>query len=194
MQRRQFITLLGGATAASFSANAQQANPMSHTIINEAMRRAVERKDCAGVVVMAANRKGVLYEGAFGVADIGESRPLKLDSLFRIASMTKAISSAAALQLVEQGRFSVDDFVDKYLPEFANLQMLFEYPRMRGDVVARFTCFVFDPLKSPRVTHTAIICDHVVIIGDRAAIPRFLRGRRPRIEEEHHHREHHEHG
>ena len=83
------------------------------------MRRAVERKDVAGVVVMAADRKGVIYQGAFGVADIDDGRPLQLDSMFRIASMTKAITSTAAMQLVEQNRFAIEDPVEKYLPEFA---------------------------------------------------------------------------
>ena len=89
--------------------------------IDDAMRRAVERKDVAGVVVMAADRKGVIYQGAFGVADIDDGRPLQLDSLFRIASMTKAITSTAAMQLVEQNRFAIEDPVEKYLPEFAKL-------------------------------------------------------------------------
>src|SRR5579864_8590408 len=105
-------------TSLPFAANAQQ--PLS---IDEAMRRAVERKDVPGVVVMAADRKRIIYQGAFGVADIGEGRPLKLDSLFRIASMTKAITSTAALQLVEQGRFAIEDPVEKYLPEFARLSV-----------------------------------------------------------------------
>jgi len=73
--------------------------------IDEAMRGAVARKEIAGVVVMAADRKGIIYQGAFGVADIAEARPLKLDALFRIASMTKAVTSTAAMQLVETGPF-----------------------------------------------------------------------------------------
>src|SRR5262249_4457438 len=82
--------------------------------------------------VMAADRTRILYQGAFGVADVSDARPLRLDSLFRIASMTKAITSSAAMQLVEQGRFALEDPVEKYLPEFAKLSVFESFDSATG--------------------------------------------------------------
>ncbi len=92
--------------------------------IDASLRAAVERKDVPGMVALVTDRRRVLYHGAFGVTDIASGRPLTDDALFRIASMTKAITSVAAMQLIEQGRMGLDDPAEKYLPELANLKVI----------------------------------------------------------------------
>ena len=72
--------------------------------IDAVLRRAVEAKEVPGVVAMAANDKGVFYEGAFGTRDLAQGPGDDADTIFRLASMTKAMTSVAAMQLVEQGK------------------------------------------------------------------------------------------
>jgi len=91
--------------------------------LDEALHKATEDKAVAGVVAMATDRQRALYRGAFGVADAATGRSLNPDALFRIASMTKAITTTAAMQLIERGRLRLDDPVEKYLPSFSRLQV-----------------------------------------------------------------------
>src|SRR3954466_2003782 len=92
--------------------------------VDAALRAAVDRNDVPGVVALVVNRDRVLYQGTFGVADVDTKRPLRADALFRIASMTKPVTSLALMQLVEQGKLALDDPADKYLPELAGLKVI----------------------------------------------------------------------
>ena len=76
--------------------------------IDAAFTQAVESKAMPGIVAMAANDKGVIYEGAFGKRDLSTNQPMTRDTVVWIASMTKAITAAAAMQLVEQGKLSLE--------------------------------------------------------------------------------------
>jgi methyl acetate hydrolase len=105
--------------------------------IDVSLRGAVERKDVPGVVALVTDRERVLYTGAFGVADVATGRALTQDALFRIASMTKPVTSVALMQLVEQGEIGLDDPASKYLPELADLQVIESFDTKTGDYKVR---------------------------------------------------------
>ncbi|MET0219267.1 MAG: serine hydrolase domain-containing protein [Tardiphaga sp.] len=123
--------------------------------IDQTLRQAAETGSIPGVVAMAATGNEVIYQGAFGQRDLSKDQPMTADSVFWIASMTKAVTSAAAMQLVEQGRLSLDAPIGTVLPDLASPQVLEGFaadgtPRLR-------------PARSPitlrhLLTHTAGFC------------------------------------
>jgi CubicO group peptidase (beta-lactamase class C family) len=127
------VTGHSGIVGAALVGAARLQNSPGGAAIDAVLRGAVERHDVPGVVALVTDRRRVLYQGAFGVADISTGRALTADALFRIASMTKPITSMAAMQLIEQGLFSLDDPVEKYLPEFANLKVFEWFDATTGD-------------------------------------------------------------
>ncbi|MSP94024.1 MAG: class A beta-lactamase-related serine hydrolase [Alphaproteobacteria bacterium] len=121
---------IGIAAACLASRAAWAATPADN--IDSALRASVARKEIPGVVAMAADRNGILYRGAFGVADVTTGRAMCENDLFRIASMTKAVTSTAAMQLIEQGKLALEDPVQKYLPEFAKAQEFVSFDAATG--------------------------------------------------------------
>ncbi len=103
--------------------------------IDAALRRATEAGDVAGAVAMASTGGDLLYQGCTGVADLGSGRRLAANDIFRIASMTKAITSVAALQLVERGTLSLDGPIAAVLPHLGAPMVLDGFdgpmPRLR---------------------------------------------------------------
>jgi len=108
--------VIGHAAAQGGAAQSRQ--------IDAVLRRATEAKEVPGVVALAANDKGVIYEGAFGTRDLAKGPAMTLDTIFRLASMTKAVTSVAAMQLVEQGKLQLDQPVGNILPELSAPQVL----------------------------------------------------------------------
>ncbi len=124
-----------GAAALAGTANAQT-SPAS-SAIDASLRAAVERKDVPGVVALVTDRERVLYRGAFGVADVSTGRPLTQDAMFRIASMTKPVTSVALMQLVEQGKVGLDDAAETYLPELKDVKVIEAFDAKTGDYKLR---------------------------------------------------------
>ena len=93
-------------------------------IIDAALSSAVDRGDVPGVVAMATDGRDTTYEGAFGNRVLGGSTAMTSETVFWIASMTKAITGTAVMQLVEQGRIGLDDEVGRLVPALANPRVL----------------------------------------------------------------------
>jgi methyl acetate hydrolase len=96
----------------------------SQAQVDQILRQKSDAREIPGVVAIAANSKEVIYQGAFGKRDLSKPDAMTADSVFWIASMTKAITSAAAMQLVEQGKLSLDEPIGNLLPDLVAPQVL----------------------------------------------------------------------
>jgi len=85
---------------------------------------AAKREAIPGVVAVAASDSEIIYKGAFGKRDLGKPDAMTLDSVFWIASMTKAVTIAGAMQLVEAGKLQLDEPIGRLIPELASLRVL----------------------------------------------------------------------
>lgn len=106
-----------------------------------------------GVVAMVADGDHVLYSGAFGSRDVAHHTAVTVDSIFRLASMTKPVTSVAVMMLVEKGSIALDDPISKYLPGF-------EHPEVFVTFDPNDKSFTKRPAKSPitirhLLTHTS---------------------------------------
>ena len=92
--------------------------------VDTLLNKATESGDVPGVVAMASTAEATIYQGAFGTRRLGAPRPMAIDTVVWIASMTKPITSAAAMQLVEQGRLQLDEPAARWAPELDDVQVL----------------------------------------------------------------------
>jgi CubicO group peptidase (beta-lactamase class C family) len=98
--------------------------PAHNQEIDRALQARVSAREIPGVVAMAANEQSVVYEGAFGLRDMAAASPMSTDTVFRIASMVKLLTSVAALQLVERGKLKLDEPAGNIDPTLASAQVL----------------------------------------------------------------------
>jgi CubicO group peptidase (beta-lactamase class C family) len=102
----------------------QNRNRASLARYEEAATRAVDAAWVPGAVAIVGDSGGILYESAIGPSHRPDGRPHTLGDVFMIASMTKIITSVAGAQLLEQGRFTLDQPADEILPEIANHKVI----------------------------------------------------------------------
>lgn len=129
LSRRDFTGLLiAGSQAPNLFA---ATNP-----VDDVLRSNLQKRRIPCVVAQVINDRSTLYTGAFGKRDAASNVPVTADSIFQIASMTKPLASVAAMQLVEQGKASLDAPVSKHLPQLAHPQVL-EGFTPSGDLILR---------------------------------------------------------
>lgn len=91
--------------------------------INAAVQKLVDDKKIAGAITMVARKGKIVHFEACGMRDVNSKQPVKKDTIMRFYSMTKPITTVAAMILFDQGKFKLDDPVEKYLPELKGLKV-----------------------------------------------------------------------
>ncbi|HTY64668.1 MAG TPA: serine hydrolase domain-containing protein [Acidobacteriota bacterium] len=91
--------------------------------IDKAMQEDINQKKTGGIVVLIARHGTIVYHKAFGMADIEAGKKMQTDSLFRLYSMTKPVTSVALLTLYEEGKFQLTDPLEKYIPAFKDVKV-----------------------------------------------------------------------
>lgn len=141
-QKWCFYALLSAQVLLSVVANAQPLQSVKPeevgissakaTLLKQEFNDRVSKGELPGAVVMVVRNQKIAMHEAIGFRDRLDQSPMQKDSIFRIASMTKPIISAVVLQLMEQGKLSLEDPVSKYLPEFANVKVGVEKTNDKG--------------------------------------------------------------
>lgn len=114
--------VLKPGTPESAQVSAERLNRIDSMLI-----QSIENKWIAGATALIARDGKIIYNRAFGESDLENRIPMQTDAIFRIASQTKAMVSIGLMMLFEEGKFLLDDPVSKYIPEFANPQVIDKY-------------------------------------------------------------------
>ncbi len=129
--------LIAALATAGFVPLFADSSTKSSNPIDQVLRGAVDEKKLPGIVAMVAVADHVIYQGAAGKRDTTKNIPMTVDSIFRIASMTKPVTSVAVMQLVESGRVKLDEPAATYLPELSQVQVLEEFDASTGKAKLR---------------------------------------------------------
>lgn len=156
--RATFAALLTAVIAGAASAQTARRAAPAHlgfdagrlTRIDSVLQRAVDRSEIGGAVALVLKDGQTVYEKAFGWADREANRRMTTDAIFRIASQTKALTTVAAMSLVEEGKMSLDDPVSRFIPAFAHTTVAVRADTGRAIVPAKRRITIHDLL-----THTA---------------------------------------
>ncbi|HJT34882.1 MAG TPA: serine hydrolase domain-containing protein [Pirellulales bacterium] len=120
------VLLIAAVVNSWMAAVADDASPASCAEVLAALQPFVDRHELAGAVALVADKDRVLSVDAVGYADIAGQKPMRSDALFWIASQSKPITATALMMLVDDGKVSLDDPVETYLPEFKDQWLVAE--------------------------------------------------------------------
>ena len=127
------VLAVPGREPAKVKANAAQPAARPFESVHKLLQGYVDRHEIAGAAALVLHRGKPVYREALGMADVEANRPMTNDTLFRIASMTKPITSVAVMMLVEDGKLRLTDPVSKYLPEFKEPKVAVHAKDAKGD-------------------------------------------------------------
>jgi CubicO group peptidase (beta-lactamase class C family) len=122
LSRRAMLWAAAGSILAPRMLVARQADSSAASLLSPF----IERNEVAGIVALVVDKSGVRSADVLGMADREAGRAMTRDSLFWIASMTKPITAVGVMTLVDEGKLSLDDPIEKYLPEFKTQMVVAE--------------------------------------------------------------------
>ena len=155
------LQLLAGSQIA-FAADAPAPIPEKLRLLTDFFEEEVASGRLPGAVVLIQQRGRPVYLMTFGVRDIKTGQPMTVDTQFALLSMTKPITSFAAMMLVDEGKLSLDDPVAKYVPAFANRMVGVERPDASGKPILEFVAAHRPPTIRDLLQHTSGIAGDYV--------------------------------
>ena len=105
--------------------------------IDAMLKKAITENQVPGAVALIAKNGKIVFYNAYGMADNASEKKMEKETIFRIASQTKAITSTAVMMLWEEGKFRLDDPISKYIPEFGEAQVLDTYNETEGSYTTK---------------------------------------------------------
>jgi CubicO group peptidase (beta-lactamase class C family) len=102
--------------------DSESTKPGTIPAVRERMRGFIDKGEIAGAVTLVADSAGIVHLDASGFADIADQKPMRPDTIFWIASMTKPVTATAVMMLADEGKLSADDLVEEFIPEFARIK------------------------------------------------------------------------
>ncbi len=141
--------------------------------IHATMQRYIDRHEIAGAVTLVARHGHIAWFDSQGTIDLQSKKPMPKDAMFRIASMTKPLTSVAAMMLYEQGYFQLNDPVSKWIPEFKHMQVAvstgasFKTVPAEREITIRHLLTHTSGLSSPYVSPGFVVSEYNRLVASR---------------------------